>query len=68
MELPNSKQAFIVPAKLYDYLLSTSYSVGKSKAKFFIDHGFDESNVHILESGILSIAQNEEVHSVSKLL
>jgi len=34
MELPNKEKAYIPLAKLKDYLLSETHSVGKSKAKF----------------------------------
>ena len=49
------------PPKLTDYLLSTSHTIGKGKAKFFREFGFDESNVNSLESGLLFIAQSEGV-------
>jgi hypothetical protein len=47
---------------LKDYLLSETHVVGRSKAKFFRGCGFDESNIELLERGLLSIAQNQEVN------
>jgi hypothetical protein len=64
MILPNREKAFVPTPKLHDYLLSTSHSVGKSKAKFFRRFGFNDSSASSLEEGLLSIAQTEEVLSV----
>jgi hypothetical protein len=64
MILPNREKAFVPAPKLHDYLLSTSHSVGRSKAKFFRRFGFDDSSAGSLEEGLLSIAQTEEVLSV----
>lgn len=61
MNLPNREKAHIPSAKLYDYLLSSSHSVGKSKAKFFRGFGFNEDSARLLETGLLSIAQTEDV-------
>ncbi len=61
MILPNREKAYIRAPKLYDYLLSTSHTVGRGKAKFFREFGFNESNANLLESGLLSIAQSEDV-------
>ena len=64
MNLPNLERAYIPSAKLYDYLLSASHSVGKSKARFLNEFGFNESNVGLLKSGLLSIAYTEKVVEV----
>lgn len=61
MILPNHEKAYIPAAKLYDYLLSVSHTVGQGKAKFFREFGFNESTVSLLESGLLAIAHNEDV-------
>ena len=42
-------------------MLSETHPVGKSKAKFFRMHGFDDHNVDQLEQGLLRIAREEEV-------
>ncbi len=40
MRVPNSERAVIDPAKIQDYLLSTSHPVGRFKARFFVGLGF----------------------------
>jgi hypothetical protein len=52
--LPNRENAFIELPKLTDYLLSESHAVGKSKAKFFRELGFNQENVAILEKELLN--------------
>jgi hypothetical protein len=64
MLLPQRYQAYIPLQKLTGYLLSESHNVGKSKAKFLRQHGFDESNIALLERGLLNIAQTETVINV----
>ncbi|MDZ7369526.1 MAG: hypothetical protein ONB43_27270 [candidate division KSB1 bacterium] len=64
MELPNRDKAYIPPSKLKDYLLSETHIVGKSKARFLRAFGFDETNVDLLEQGLLTIAQTQEVNEV----
>jgi len=61
MKLPNRDNAFVPASKLTDYLLSETHSVGRSKAKFLRLLGFDESNVQMLEQGLLAIAQTGDV-------
>jgi hypothetical protein len=60
--LPNRENAFIQPAKLTGYLLSETHSVGKSKAKFFRQLGFNEENVEILEQELLRVARFQEIN------
>ena len=40
MRVPNAERAVIDPAKIRDYLLSTSHPVGRFKARFFVGLGF----------------------------
>lgn len=61
MKLPNRKQAYVPQTKLVNYLLSKTHVVGRWKAKFLINLGFDESNIALLQNALLIIAQNEEV-------
>lgn len=61
MQLPNRENAYIQPIKLTGYLLSETHPVGKSKAKFFRELGFNESNLNILEQELLSLARFHEV-------
>ena len=65
MKLPNREKAFIQAAKLNDYLLSETHVVGRAKAKFFRLFGFDETNIDLLERGLLAIAKTQEVASVT---
>jgi len=62
--LPNRKDAFIQPEKLTGYLLSETHSVGKSKAKFFRELGFDKENFTILERELLKLAHSQEVTEI----
>ena len=64
MQLPNRNNAFIQPSKLTGYLLSEIHPVGRSKAKFFRDLGFNDVNVLQLESELLKIARFCEVTEV----
>ena len=49
------------PEKLTGYLLSESHMAGRSKARFFRAHGFNDDNVHLLEQGLYLVAQDNEV-------
>ena len=60
MLLPNQKNAFVQPEKFTGYLLSETHSVGKSKAKFFRELGFDEEHVVMLEKELLKIAHSQQ--------
>lgn len=44
MQVPNADRAVIEPAKIRDYLLSTSHPVGRFKARFFLGLGFRADN------------------------
>ncbi|EKD91393.1 MAG: hypothetical protein ACD_30C00014G0003 [uncultured bacterium] len=43
MKLPNGSKTFISKEKLLNYILSEIHPVGKFKAKFFRNLGFDET-------------------------
>ncbi|HEY4722670.1 MAG TPA: hypothetical protein VII92_12530 [Anaerolineae bacterium] len=60
MKLPDRESAYIPASKLTGYLLSSTHSVGRSKAKFFLALGFG-NDVSALEESLLSIARSEEV-------
>jgi hypothetical protein len=64
LQLPNRDNAFIQPAKLIGYLLSETHSVGKSKAKFFRELGFNEENIARLEEELLKVARSHEVAEI----
>ena len=61
MKLPEADRARIDQEKLTAYLLSTTHSAAKAKARFFRSHGFDESNADWLAAGLGEIARNEQV-------
>ena len=66
MKLPNRGNAYIPAHKLLDYLLSEIHPVGRWKARFFRSHGFDETNVDVLEKQLLSLIHSEPVKDVSQ--
>lgn len=61
MKLPYREFAYVPQSKLKDYLLSETHVVGRSKAKFFRMFGFDETNIDVLEHGLVEIAQTRDV-------
>jgi len=61
MNLPNKEQAYVPPGKLTDYLLLTSHPVGGSKARFLRSVGFNDTNISLLQEGLLKIARLFEV-------
>ncbi|MDZ4339396.1 MAG: adhesin [candidate division NC10 bacterium] len=56
MKLPAVDRAVIEPAKIQDYLLSTSHPVGRFKAPFFISLGYTSSDWHRLEADLRDLA------------
>jgi hypothetical protein len=62
--LTNRENALIQPEKLIYHLLSDSHAVGKSKAKFFRELGFNEENLAFLEQELSKIIRNEDVTEV----
>ncbi len=64
MKMPNKENAVVAESKLKSYLLSETHSVGKSKAKFFIEAGFGRDTLEVLEHSLMVIAQSEEVTEV----
>lgn len=61
MQLLNRNFAYVPTTKIIHYLLSATHAVGKGKAKFFREYGFDDSNVDLLISGLILIAQTEDI-------
>ena len=61
MQLPNKEKAYVPYNKLTGYLLSTTHTVGRLKAKFFRAMGFDETSVEQLRQGLLTIAHTSQV-------
>ena len=64
MKLPNREDAYISPEKLTDYLLSETHPVGRPKARFLREAGFNESNIEDLERGLLGIAHSRDIEDI----
>ncbi len=64
MKLPNAKNAYIPEGKLLDYLLSETHPVGRFKAKFFRQLGFNENKLDKFEKALLSIAHKNDVEDI----
>ena len=56
MKLPASERAIIAPAKIRDYLLSTSHPVGRFKAPVFASLGYASTSWQHLEKDLLALA------------
>ena len=65
MKLPNNEEAYVPISKLIDYLLSETHISGKSKSKFFRMFGFNETNLEMLEQGLLAIAKTQDVVEIT---
>jgi len=61
MRLPNRENAYIHSPKLTEYLLSETHRVGRFKARVLLAAGFDETNLNILEQGLIAIALESDV-------
>jgi hypothetical protein len=64
MQIPNRLQAYIPSPKLSAYLLSETHAIGKAKAIFPRALGYNETNVHLLEHGLLALAHSATVQEV----
>jgi Domain of unknown function (DUF6883) len=60
MKLPAAEHAIIAPAKIRDYLLSTSHPVGRFKAPFFSSLGYTSANWRRLEEDLRDLAVSGE--------
>ena len=61
MKLPNSQNAFVPTEKLANYLLSENHPVGRPKALFLKNVGYDDGDTEILAQDLLTIAHEEDV-------
>lgn len=66
MKLPNRKTAIIEKEKLTSYLFLETHPIGGSKARFFHQIGFDETNIEILIKAFLEIAHSNDIRNVRK--
>jgi len=56
MKLPAAERAVIEPAKIQNYLLSTSHPVGRFKAPFFASLGYTSANWRRLDEDLRDLA------------
>ena len=56
MKLPAAERAVIEPAKIRDYLLSTSHPVGRFKAPFFASLGYTSAHWRRLDEDLRDLA------------
>jgi hypothetical protein len=56
MKLPEAERAVIEPAKIRDYLLSTSHPVGRFKAPFCASLGYTNANWRRLVEDLRDLA------------
>ncbi len=61
MRLPNAEKAHVEPAKITRYLLSLNSESGWSKAKFFMEFGFNQEEWRRLEQAFLVHGNSHEV-------
>lgn len=68
MRLPNAEAAQVEHDKLRRYLLSETHPIGRWKAKFFRDIGFNETNIAVLERSLIEMAKTEEIAETATTL
>jgi len=61
MRLPNRENAYIPRRKLTQYLISELHPGAKFKARLLLAAGFNETNLNILEQGLIAIALEQDV-------
>ena len=61
VKVPNAERALVPKRKLRDYLLSTTYPSGRSKAAFFARFGFTEVVWESFAGALWQHAQDNEV-------
>ena len=66
MKLPNRNKVYIPRNKLLKYLLSETHPIGSKKAQFFLQIGFNKTNMRRLEDVLLKIGRTNEVKRVRK--
>ncbi len=64
MKLPTAGFVRIARAKIVDYLLSTTHPDGRTKAAFFMSHGFRPSEWRALSAALRLHAAQHEVSAV----
>ncbi len=56
MKLPAAERVVVEPAKIRDYVLSTSHPVGRFKAPFFASLGYTSANWRRLDEDLRDLA------------
>ena len=56
MRLPGAERAFVDPAKVRDYLLSTEHPTGRWKARFFRSLGYEATTWYRLQHDLRRLA------------
>lgn len=64
MKLPDYQSAVVPAEKLELYLLSEIHPVGRAKAQFFKDLGYDISDTGTLAQDLLTLARDGDVSNV----
>ena len=68
MRLPGIEKAEVSETKIVKYLLSPTHRAGKSKAAFFMAHGFDAQRWEDLDTALRQHAIDNEVASKEKTI
>jgi hypothetical protein len=63
MKIPSANDIVVPRAKLVDYLLSTTHSVGRHKATFFTRYGFRAERWQDLAAALVAHAREHEIAS-----
>ncbi len=61
MWMPNKENSLVRNNKITDYLLNLEHKVGGPKAKFFLQVGFQLTNIQVLKSALLQHAVDREI-------
>lgn len=64
MKLPFLEQALVPDAKLTQYLLDPLHPKGRSKAAFFLGHGFSSDRPDELRQALLEVAARTDMEEV----
>ena len=64
MKLPNWENAYVPSSKLHGYLLSEVHPVGRAKALFLKNLGYDIRNSGTLEQDLLTFAREDDVTDI----
>lgn len=59
MKIPGAERAIVADAKVRDYLLSTEHRVGRGKARFFAQLGFEKESWEALQEQLVHLASRD---------